>query len=260
MATSSLSVDEQVALKKADRPRVQSAANAVEILLAIAGSSQGLTTREVAEAAHLSRQVTYHMLHTLSGSGLVSRAHGNRYILGLRAGVIADGFSRQISPAEHLGPIVRELAATTGETAYAGGWWDDEVTILTIARGHNPAVSSEASAGFTGMAHARASGKLLLAFAPGHVVERYLALHPLEPKTSRTITTRDALDRELETIRLQGYALDDEEFAEGLCCAAFPLDGGRLPFVIALSAPKTRFETFRDSYLESLRRASALGQ
>ena len=68
------------------------------------------------------------------------------------------------------------------------------------------------------------------------------------------------LEREFEIIRLQGYATDIEEYQLGVCCVAAPLDGGRSPFAISLSAPRERFlerfDAYRDAVLEAAREAN----
>ncbi|ADB49007.1 IclR family transcriptional regulator [Conexibacter woesei] len=235
------------------RPRVQSAARAVAILMAVAQSDNGLTTRAIAERVAIGRQAAYHLLHTLVGAGVLVRGEGGRYMLGLRVGTLAHGFARQLAPSEHLAPIVRALAQATGETAYAAGWWSGEIATLTVARGTNPVQAAEVSQGYVGNAHARASGKLLLAFAAPAAREAYLEQHPLVRLAPRTLTTRSTLDADLAHIRERGYAIDDEEFAAGLCCMAVPFDGGHSPFVLALSAPRERAVAKRESYLETMR-------
>lgn len=236
------------------RPRVQSAARAVRILLAIAQSDSGLTTREISETVGLGRQAVYHLLHTLLATGMLARDDRNRYFLGLRVGTLAAGFSRQLAPSEHLGPLVRALALETGETAYAAGWWSGEIMTLAVARGTSPVQAAEVPQGYVGDGHARASGKLLLAFAEEATREAYLAAHPLRAVAPNAVTTRTALDRELAAIRERGHAIDDEEFVPGLCCMAVPFDAGRSPFVLALSAPSDRFARERDRYLATMRR------
>lgn len=235
------------------RPRVQSAARAVAILLAVAQSENGLTTREISERVQIGRQATYHLLHTLVGTGMLTRNDRNRYLLGLRVGTLAEAFTRQLAPSEHLAPIVRALAQETGETAYAAGWWSGEITTLSFARGTNPVQAGEVPQGYVGNAHARASGKLLLAFATAEVRDGYLAEHPMTRLTPHTITKRAALDRAFSEIREQGYSIDDEEFAAGLCCLSVPFDKGYSPFVLALSAPRERFMAQREGYLTVMR-------
>ncbi|HZQ65423.1 MAG TPA: IclR family transcriptional regulator [Gaiellaceae bacterium] len=241
------------------RPRVQSAHRAVAILLAVAQTEHGLTTREISERLHISRQATYHLLHTLLATGVVTRDERNRYLLGLRVATLAEGFSRQLAPSEHLGPMVRAVAKATGESAYGAGWWHGEIATLAVVRGTKPISALELPQGYTGKAHARASGKLLLAYARPDVREAYLETHPLEAATPNTITSRAALDRELERIRAQRYATDVEEFAPELCCLAVPLDEGYSPFVLALAVPRDRFHEQLEAYLAAMRDVVDMG-
>jgi IclR family transcriptional regulator, acetate operon repressor len=242
----------------APRPRVQSAARAIGILQAIAQSESGLTTREISERVGIGRQATYHLLHTLTSTGMVRRNDRNRYLLGFRVGTLAEGFNRQLAPSEHLAPIARSLAQATGETSYASGWWSGEIMAFTVVRGSNP-VQVEVPQGYVGNAHARASGKLLLAIATPTVRDAYLSVHKLKGLTPNTITSRRALDRELEEIRTRGYAVDDEEFAPGLCCLAVPFDAGYSPFVLGIAGPRERIVDNMDEYLDAMRGHAASG-
>jgi len=53
-------------------PRVQSAARAMAILVAVAESPPGLRAMEIAQTLGLGRQTTYHLLHTLIGCGMLA--------------------------------------------------------------------------------------------------------------------------------------------------------------------------------------------
>lgn len=234
------------------RPRVQSAARTVAILLAVAHSEAGLTTKEISESVEIGRQTTYHLLHTLVGAGMLTRSDGNRYILGLRVGTLAEGFARQLDPGEHLAPLVREIAHKTGETTYATGWWAGEISVLAVARGTNPVQEAMIGQGHVSHAHARASGKLLLAYATPAVRRQYLDSHELVAMTKNTITDRHQLEGEFERIREQGFCEDKEEYALGLCGLAVPLDEGLSPFALAVSAPRERFFAQRDCHFAIL--------
>ena len=234
------------------KPRVQSALRTVEILLAIAQSSEGLKIKEITSTLGLSRQVTYHLIHTLQGTGIIRKNESNRYVLGLAAASIAQGFQTQLAPPEHLAPRVRSIVAATGETAYAGGWVDGEIVVLATARGESPVGAAQVPHGYSGYAHARASGKLLLALAEPTVCDAYLAKHTLEPRTRRTIVDRDELMKEFKRIRARGYALDEEEFHEGLRCLAVPVGGLGGRFVLGISVPSDRFQVNFERYLNAL--------
>ncbi len=91
--------------------------------------------------------------------------------------------------------------------------------------------------------HCSALGKCLLAFLPTNLVSNYLS-EPLEQYTSSTITNMDKLNMELLKVRELGYAVDDEELQENLCCAAVPVRDFNMDGVVvaalSVAAPKSR--------------------
>jgi IclR family transcriptional regulator, acetate operon repressor len=240
------------------KPRIQSAVRTVAILLAVADSPNGLRAKEIMDRLGLSRQVTYHLIHTMHGTGIIRKNDSNKYVLGLAAVSIAEGFHRQLAPPEHLARRVRAIVAATGETAYAGGWVDGEIVALATARGESPVGAAQVPQGYSGHAHARAAGKLLLAMVEPAVRQAYLAKHPLEARTPKTITDPDELMREFERIRSNGYAIDHEEFHEGLRCLAVPVEGLGGRFVLGISVPKERFDANFERYLAALQNVAKI--
>ena len=103
------------------KPRIQSAVRTISILLAVADSADGLKAKEIMKQVGLPRQVAYHLIHTMLGTGIIRKNESNRYVLGLTAVSIAEGFHRQLAPPEQLARKVRSIVAAIGETAHAGG-------------------------------------------------------------------------------------------------------------------------------------------
>ena len=240
------------------KPRIQTADRTISILIAVAESANGLRAKEIMKQVGLSRQVTYHLIHTMLGTGIIRKNESNRYVLGLAAVAIAEGFQRQLAPPEQLAAKVRAIVAATGETAYAGGWVDGEIVALATAAGYAPVAAAKIPQGYSGFAHARAVGKLLLALVDPAQREAYLAHHPLEPRTSKTITDREKLEQEFEEIRARRYAIDNEEFHEGLRCVAVPVEGMGGRFVLGISVPKDRFEKRLEKYMAALQNAARI--
>ena len=149
--------------------------------------------------------------------------------------------------------MLRRIADATGETAYASGWWNGEIVTLVSVRGHNAVQASEVSHGTYSDAHARASGKLLLAYATEEQRTAYLSSHRLKARTAKTIATLPRLYEEFERIRAAGYATDLEEFANGLCCLAVGLGGDTPLFALTISAPAERFEREFETYLATMK-------
>jgi DNA-binding IclR family transcriptional regulator len=242
------------------RPRVQSVARAAAILFAVAGDEHGLSRKDISGATGLSTQTTYHLLHTLSQAGLVTRGDNGHYVLGLRVGSLAEGFRRQLGGASQVAALVRAIARETGETTYAAKWINGEVVSVDLVRGRHHIQALELPPGFAEDAHARAGGKVLLAFATDEMREEYFRTHALRRRTPNTTTSVKALNAQFEAIRSQHHAVENEEFALGLSCVGVPLDKGISPYAIGVSAPTERFSANFDSYLETLRKfTSAIG-
>lgn len=239
------------------RPRVQSVARAADILLAIAASESGLMTKEISTQLGIALQTTYHLLQTLADTGLIMRNERNRFVVGLTASALSEALKRHVAAPEYLAPVVRDIARTTGETAYAVGWWNDEIVTLSVARGFHPVHAAEVPHGFSRHAHARASGKLLLAYAMPAAREEYLRTHPLRRCTKNTITTLKAMSAECEKIRRREYSVDEEELTPGLCCIAVPIAGGHAPYALGLSAPRDRYVAHFERYLAALNEAAS---
>jgi DNA-binding IclR family transcriptional regulator len=202
----------------------------------------------------LPRQVIYHLIHTLLSVNMLRQVGGKSYVLGLGAANLAHGYRRQTSAPDYLAGYAERAAAVTGETAYVVGWVDNEIVVLATARGQSAIHAAEPMAGTTGNAHARASGKLLIAMRTDEEAQAYLARAPLTARTENTLTDGKAIARELKRIRQTWLAVEREEYAIGLSCMAVPI--GHAPALLALgiSAPAERFEHNFEAYARSLRK------
>jgi IclR family acetate operon transcriptional repressor len=244
-------------IKDVDVAHIRSAVRVSRILAHVAGQPGGATAKEIAQALALPLPTAYHLLGTLVSEGMLTKNAQRRYRLGPTLGTIANAYVRQIAPPEHLVAPLHELAAATGETAYLATWRDDRVAIVASVEGRNAVRVSGLHLGVADHVHARASGKVLLAFAPESLRAAYLRAHPLVPLTRRTIVDESKLEQELERTRRRGYGIDDQEFREGVACAAAPvLDNGHAVAVYAVSAPAERFRVTRDQLLEDLLKAA----
>lgn len=232
------------------RPAVQSVARAARILLAVASAPEGLTAKEVAGAFGLALPTAYHLLSTLTDEGLLAKDRQRRYVVGPKAAVVAHAMMRDAAPPESYVRALRRLAEATGEMAYLSAWRRGQIEVLdTVAGAHAVAVGAIAT-GFCGDPHARATGKLLLAFADEVVREAVLRATPLRPLTPHTITDEERLRGELERAREDGYACDREEYALGVTCVSAPIrEEGIVVAALTISAPTPRFLEHEREYI-----------
>lgn len=233
--------------------RIQSVSRAVALLLAVAESSDGLTAKVLSERVDLSLPTTYHLLTTLWADGMLVKDDSRVFRLGPRAAVIAEAYQRlSMVPASYRDAL-HSVARRTGETAYLGVWSRGGVRVLDTAEGTQAVRVVGLDAGYTDNLHARASGKLLLAFAPEEERDAILSGTRLRRLTPHTITTRTELLAELETIRKEGFSFDRQEFQLGVdCIAAAIWRGGRVAACITVSCPTHRFEEAKPKIIEVL--------
>jgi IclR family transcriptional regulator, pca regulon regulatory protein len=88
-------------------------------------------------------------------------------------------------------------------------------------------------------AYASSLGRSILAFLPEEQAESIIDRSELKPLTGHTIVNRKRLLAELKTIRERGYALNDQEVANGLRGVAAPVltEAGKPIAAINISIP-----------------------
>lgn len=226
--------------------RIRSVARAVRLLLWVAQQPHGATAKEIAEAQGLALPTTYHLVNTLVDEGLLTKDSDRRYIIGRGTAILAQAYLRGKAVPDNLLGAVRDLARRTGETAYLADWGEHEIRVLASVEGSQIVRVAAVGSGAYEHGHARANGKVLLAYAPLEVRQSYLRAHPLVPVTENTICEPRKFEEELDQIRRRGYAYDEEEYAIGLSCISAPvLLNSHLIAALGVSVPTGRFKDRR---------------
>jgi IclR family transcriptional regulator, acetate operon repressor len=234
--------------------RVHSVSRAARLLMLIALLPEDeCTIGRMARELETSVPTVYHLLNTLVDAQLLFRDERKRYHLGLAVGTLAAVYDRQnLPPAELLLPL-HEIVSATEEGAYLHVWRDGNLEVMAHLVGWHAIRAVNWRPDLHGAAHARAPGKVLLAFAPALERQRYLSLHPLQPLTARTITDPAALMSELRLVEERGFATEEEEFSEGVACISVPIwDGDLLVGAYTVAAPIDRFQSRWEQYLTCL--------
>jgi IclR family transcriptional regulator, acetate operon repressor len=238
--------------------RIRSVSRAARILDFLARQGEGRSATETAAALEIAVPTVYHLLNTLAAEGLVAKDSRRRYHLGPQIGLLSDAFRNELSPPEYLLARLHQLSESTGETVYLSAWRNGEVVVLACIEGNKPVRVHGPHIGMSGVAHARASGKLLLAFASPAEREAYLRNHPLERLTARTVVDPEKLAADLALAARRGYALDLEEFREDVRCVAAPiLQGEEAIAAYTIAAPANRFRVRRAVLVDAVRAAAA---
>jgi IclR family acetate operon transcriptional repressor len=230
---------------------IQSVDRALSLLEAVAIASGPVTAKQLADDQELSLPTTYHLLSTLVLRGYL-RKEGRSYQFATKISELHEAFEQRRSPGLVIQALMHRVAEVTGETAYISTWQHGDVSIAAVAEGNRAVRVAGVMVGLRGHAHARASGKVLLAFGPPMRRERYLA-GSLEPLTPQTICDRGELGAILDQVRADGYAVDREEFTAGVCCVSAPvLEGESTTDALTVTMPAHRFEDEKQSIVETL--------
>jgi len=192
-------------------------------LLKTLSETNGLTLSELAERSGQSAPTVYRVLVTLQGHGIVEMEEGaQRWHVGAGAFRIGSGFLRRTNVAERSREAMQALMRATGETANLGVENRDEVLFLTQVETHE-AIRAFFPPGTRSPMHVSGIGKALLAYYPEPRVAAIVAERGLPGFTTLSITSPTCLKGDLSRTRARGYAIDDQERAEGMRCVAAPV-------------------------------------
>ncbi|MCB6179612.1 IclR family transcriptional regulator [Rhodobacter sp. Har01] len=183
----------------------------------------GLTLSDLAEATGQAVATVFRALVTLQAHGMVEvQEPGQLWHVGPGAFRIGAAFLRRTGVVDRARPVLAELAQDTGETASLGVEIGDAVTVLAQAESPQ-AIRAHFPPGSSAPLHGSAIGKALLAWMPEDQAGERLARAGLGKLTTLTLTSETALLRDLARCRARGFALDDQEGAEGLRSVAAPI-------------------------------------
>lgn len=215
---------------------IQSLARGLIILDQLAGSASGVSVTELADVLGVDKGSASRLVSTLASYGYAEKdAITRRFRLGPQVLALSRSLLSHLPLREAAKPFLHQLVAASRECAHVGILSQGRVLYIDQVESQ-AALRVNAEVGMMAPLHCTALGKVLLAF-------NHLPLDfSLDSFTENSITAPDALRKQLETIRRQGYALDDEEFDLGVRCIAAPIYDFREKVIgsIGISGPTAR--------------------
>lgn len=242
---------------RADGGGVQSVDRALSLLDLLAQSGGGTSLTDLSARAGLNISTCHHLLATLMKAGYVAQVPGRRtYALGARVLHLGQAFMRQVDLPRRAQPVLDRLNAATGEAVQLAVLQGDQV--VTVAKSEaRQAVRVDAGViGTSEPPHATATGKAMLAWLPDDQVRRILDANGLRRFTPNTITDRAALIEDMRHVRRNGFAVDREEFQQGVVCVGAAVRDHSGAVIGSLSASAPAFRASED-HLAVMRHAVA---
>lgn len=213
------------------------------LLELIASQDKQFSLQDLVDSTDLPKPTVHRMLQQLESSNMLTRdTDGRHYCVGGRLRRLAEDllFNDTKYGARHA--VLRALGNELGESCNLTGLSGNEVLYLDRVETEAP-LRFYLRPGSKVPVHCSASGKVLLAQMTPAQRRRLLENVPFEIYTKNTIQTLDELEKEIEKVKEQGYAFDNEEFLPGLFCVAVLVpraNGSRSNMAVATQAPIMR--------------------
>ena len=231
---------------KSAQNKIQALDRALDVLDCLAERS-GMTLTEIAEKLQQSPATIYRVLSTFDARQVVEmEASSQEWFVGPASFRLGSAFLRRTDLVERARPLMRDLMEETGETANLGTEISGEIMFISQVETYEN-IRAFFPPGATSPMHASGIGKALLAHAEPVKIEKYISQKNLEIFTNNTISDMKELRIEMEIIKVQGYAFDDEEKNIGMRCIAAPIFNfyGEAIAGISISGPTARLSLDR---------------
>lgn len=201
-------------------PAVEHAVKLIELL---SNETDAVGVSEISRKLKLNKNMVFRILNSLEQEGWVycDKSADRKYRLSLALFRISSQVINKLSLNTVATPHIYDLWKQTGESTYLGIRKDDMVMYIQ----HLDCIKNVRVAGVIGGTYdlyCTAPGKVILAFSEEEFINKYLS-SSFKKHTKNTLTENSELRHEIEKIRSDEYAIDDEEFSKGIICLAAPI-------------------------------------
>lgn len=206
--------------------KLRSIDKGLQLIDLLSRNPQGLRLSEISSMLNIHPSSTHHILHTFLPHDYIAQDRETRkYSLGFRFLEISKRMLDNLDIRKIANRYLRELHEECKEAVHLAIFRNGKV--IYIDKIDTPGGLSLATyIGFTTDPHAAAGGKILLSELPPEEIRAIYMDRPLRVYGKNTIINLDQLSGELERVRTYGYAIDDEEYYEGVRCVAAPIRAG----------------------------------
>lgn len=218
---------------------VQSVTRTFDILDYVTAAEAAPSLSEISSAVQIPLPTTHRILQALAAMGYVRHVNGRRYGLGPKFITMGEVASRQLGAGAHH--RLAELAEQLGETANMA-ILDTDMAMYVAQVPSSRSMRMFTEVGRRVHMHATGVGKAILAQLGNEQVRSIMKRTGMPASTSKSLDTIDGLLHELESTRVRGYTVDDNEQEIGVRCLAVGIPRMPNPSAISVSGPVTRVD------------------
>ncbi|HEY7961851.1 MAG TPA: IclR family transcriptional regulator [Solirubrobacteraceae bacterium] len=204
----------------------QSLERGLAILACFTPERPVLGIADIADALGMSRSTTHRYVITLVALGYLEQGASRKYRLGLRVTDLGMSALNSTGLREHSRPYLEELRQRSSYTVNLAVLDGPEILYVDRARSYRRGqtqIDLGLRLGSRLPAYCTSMGKLLLAHLPESEQREAISEMKLTRRAPNSITNKKALRSELDHVREEGFAVNDQELAEGLHSISAPV-------------------------------------
>lgn len=207
--------------------------------------------KDIADNLGISQPTVVRYLRTLCDQGYAYHDdHTGYYAMTWKICRLSGSLQSNLVLRSMAGSLLSDFANQCNIGALLAVERDGRLVYLDLVGAPHGSVDTMLRIGKDAPMYSTGSGKVLLSAMPMSRVHEILDQNGLARLTPKTITNRDELFRELDTIREQGYALDNEECEMNHRCVSVPLYDYTGTVAAAISAFDST-DRLTDDYIQS---------
>lgn len=222
----------------------QSSEKLFTIIEYLAEQKEPVRLQDVAQGLEMNASTVLRFLATLANCGYVAQdAETSRYYMTYKICSIANKVTSRRGLREIVSPHIRALSDTLHEAVCLAVEQMSQVVYIDVIDGPDQMIRTMQRIGNLSPMHCTGVGKLFLTKLRPDQIHGYARQMGLPRFTENTITTAEGLLAEVELVRLQGHAFDNEECEIGAKCVAVPIRDytGEIVAAISSTGPIYRF-------------------
>jgi DNA-binding IclR family transcriptional regulator len=219
-------------------------ARGLTVLEEVVAADGRATAKSLAHKTGLGQSTCYQMLKTLELTEYVVHTPAGFYEVGPRIPAMFRRLRMTLTPDPRVARALHALRDETGDTAYTCVLRGSSILLQEIAEGRGSLVVRMLQPGTRDNIHARASCRAILSELTEAERRRMLPARSLPKLTGHTITRRAELRAVLKTARTKGYAVERQEFEDGIGCLSAPYFdlAGTVAGSLTVAMPVTRLD------------------
>ncbi|WHY00778.1 IclR family transcriptional regulator [Neobacillus sp. DY30] len=216
-------------------PIIQSVERALKILDLFDEHKSELKITEISEMMGLHKSTVHSLLKTLQVHSYIDQnPEDGKYRLGLKLAERGNLVINNMDIRKTARKYLLDLSTKTGQTVHLGILDGREGVYIDKVEGEQ-SIIRYSRIGRRLPLHSTAIGKVLLAYQPLNETEILLKDYEFQYQTTSTIMNEVIFRKELEKVKQQGFAIDDQENEQGVRCAAVPIFNGKGQVLAAIS-------------------------